>query len=394
MVLGKTSGVTPEVISNALKPLIRPLFSWAVLKPAIALLLPRQTVSQAFGADHPKHRLFPIETVPTPEIKDMPPFDDPFQYLEGETYTTHDIFSTVLEDVLVEPGNGVVLTSSRKVIAESLYPHMDDITIYGALLNRNFIKRRMYEQPVQEIAGYASLYQGLPNGYYHKFIDLVPRCVLLNQPEYAEIDNIQLLFSDPVSEIEDCLVPKLIPSNVTLTKLEPGRLYRVEKLILPTFLTQFGSGYLPKAFIHKLQQAVRPQRPSTQNKRIYISRAQSATGLKKRHIVNEAELIAALKPLGFEVYELEDFSLEEKIDLFYDAEIVVGAYGGGLTHVLFSDQVKVLELQVMAKTQTYYYYLAKALGHDYRFWFSNKANNRENFQVNIPEILQLLEGWC
>ncbi len=384
----------PEAIVNALKPIIRPLFSWAVLKPAIAFLLPRQTVVQAFGRDHPKHRPFPPETFPTPEIKHMPPFDGPFQYLEGETYTTHDIFSTVVEGVLVEPGNGVVLTSSRKVIAESLYPHMDDITIYGALLNKSFLKRRMFEQPVQDISGYASLYQGLPNGYYHKFIDLVPRCALLCQPEYAEIDNIQLLYADPVSETESFLVPKLVPKNVTLTKVQPGRLYRIEKLILPTFLTQFGSGYLPQAYIQRLREAVLPQRPPTKDKRIYISRAQSASGLKKRHIVNEAELIAALKPLGFGTYELEDYSLEEKISLFYDAEIVVGAYGGGLTHVLFSDHVKILELQVMAKTQTYYYYLAKALGHDYRFWFSNKANNRENFEVDIPEILQLLEGWC
>lgn len=92
MVLGTLSGNMPETISNALKPIIRPLFSWAVLKPAIAYLLPRQTVAQAFGKDHPKHRRFPPETIATPEIKDMPPFDGPFAYLESETYTTHDIF--------------------------------------------------------------------------------------------------------------------------------------------------------------------------------------------------------------------------------------------------------------------------------------------------------------
>lgn len=394
MVLNTSTGNAAESISNALKPIVRPVFSWLVLKPAIAVLLPRQTVAQAFGRDHPKHRRFPPETIATPEVKDMPPFDAPFQYLESETYTTHDIYSTVLEGVYVEPGNGIVLSPSRKVIAESMYPRMDDITIYGALLNKNFIKRRMFEEPVQEISGYASIYQGLPNGYYHKFIDLVPRCSLLSQPEYAGIDNIQLLYADPVAETESLLVPKLIPNNVTLTKLQPGQLYQVEKLILPTFLTQFGSGYLPQAYIQQLRQAVWPQRPSTKNKRIYISRAQSASGVKKRHIVNEQELIDALKPLGFEIYELENYSLQEKIDLFYDAEIVVGAYGGGLTHILFSDSVKVLELQVMAKTQTYYYYMAKALGHDYRFWFSNKANNRENFTVDIDETLRLLEDWC
>jgi hypothetical protein len=382
-----------EPVINIAKPVVRPLLERFLFDPLIKTLLQTTTISAEFGVSHPKLRFFPPETIPTPEVKHMPPFDDPFKYLEGESYTTHDIYSSVLEDVLVEPGNGVVLTQSRKILTESLYPHMDTITMRGALLNKSFIKRKFFEKPVEKISGYSSIYQGLPNGYYHKFIDLIPRAYLLHHPDYQSIDRINLLYTEPFSETEALMVPGIIPKNAHLKFLNDGKLYQIEKLILPTFVTQFGAGYLPAPYIQKLREIFLPKRPSTREHRIYISRAKSATSLKKRHILNEEELFDALQPLGFQKYQLEDLTLQEKIELFYDAETVVGAYGGGLTHILFSEKVNVLELQVMRKTQTYYYYLAKCLGHPYCFWYSTKANNRENFTVDVEEVMNILSKW-
>ncbi|NJL85250.1 MAG: glycosyltransferase family 61 protein [Leptolyngbyaceae cyanobacterium SM1_1_3] len=381
-----------DSISNLIKPWVRPWYSQLVLNPSVKLLLNTTTVGQAYGSNHPRHSL-PPETIVTPEVEKMPPFDEPFEYLKGGTYTSANIYSTVVENVLFEPGNGVVLTSSRQILAESLYPHMDLITVAGAFLNKSFIRRKFTEAPVETIPGYSSIYQGLPNGYYHKIIDLVPRCFLLNNPAYAQIDEIKLLYAEPLAEVEQLMVPKLVPANVKRVRLEPGRLYRLEKLILPTFLTQFGSGYLPAAYLQKVREMLLPKRPSKKCHRIYISRAKSASGQKKRHILNEPELFAALKSFGFQRYCLEDYSLEEKIELFYDAETVVGAYGGGLTHILFSEKINVLELQIMAKMQTYYYYLNKALGHNFRFICADKANNRENFSVNIDQVVEILAAW-
>lgn len=379
-------------VTNAIKPLIRPSYNLLVLQPAIRLLLPKTTAEKEYGPNHVKRSL-PKETVATPEVKVMPPFDGPFKYLEGDTYTTHDMYSTIVEDVLYEPGNGIVMTQSRKIFAESLYPNMDPITISGGFLNKHFIRRKFLEQPIETIPGYSSIYQGLPNGYYHKIIDLVPRCFLLNHPDYAQIDEIKLLYAQPLAEVETLMVPQLVPDNVKRVQLEPGRLYRLEKLILPTFLTQFGSGYLPATYIEKLRETFLPKRPSKRCHRIYISRKKSASGLKKRHIINESELLGELETFGFKPYCLEDYSLQEKIELFYDAETVVGAYGGGITHILFSDKVNVLELQVMRKMQTYYYYIAKALGHDFQFVCADKANNRENFSVDVPRVVEILKAW-
>ncbi len=379
-------------ITNSVKPLIRPWINHFLLSPAIKVLLSQTTVEKEYGPDHIK-RYLEAETISTPETASMPPFDESFAYLEGDTYTTHDMYSSIVEDVLFEPGNGVVMTASRKIFSESLYPHMDPITVAGGFFNKNFIRRKFFDAPIEKISGYSSLYQGLPNGYYHKIIDLVPRCFLLNHPDYAQLDEIKLLYAEPLAEVEKLMVPRIVPDNVKRVCLQSGRLYHLEKLILPTFLTQFGSGYLPAAYLQKLRETFLPQRPSKQSHRIYVSRRQSAGNQKKRHILNESELFAELEKFGFQRYCLEDYSLEEKIELFYDAETVVGAYGGGLTHVLFSDKVNVLELQVMKKMQTYYYYISKALGQNFRSVYADKANNRENFSVNIPKVLEILEEW-
>lgn len=382
-----------EYLSNQLKPWIRPIYNKVLLGPLIKILLPIINIEKEYGKQHRKLRPFPKEEVATPEVKIMPSFDTSFKHLEGDKFVSHDIFTTVLEGVLYEPGNGVVLTESRKILAESLYPNMDRITIAGAFLNKNFVLKRLFEKPVETISGYSSIYQGLPNGYYHKIIDLVPRCYLLNQSEYSNIDDIKLLYVEPSSETEKLLVPKLIPPNVQLTALKPGRLYYLEKLILPTYLTQFGSGYLPTPYLENLRDRVLPKRPSKRSNRVYISRAKSASQLKKRHILNEEDLFNALEKRGFKLYQLEDYSLEEKIEIFYDAEIVVGTHGSGLSHIVFSEQVKVLEFQIMGKMQTYFYYLCKALDHNYRYWCAGKSNTRENFSVDVHKITRLLDNW-
>ena len=73
--------------------------------------------------------------------------------------------------------------------------------------------------------------------------------------------------------------------------------------------------------------------------RIYISRADS-----DRIVVNESELVALLKSFGIEKVVLSDYSVNEQIALFQNAELVVGAHGAGLVNLIFAENCKVLEL--------------------------------------------------
>lgn len=77
------------------------------------------------------------------------------------------------------------------------------------------------------------------------------------------------------------------------------------------------------------------------SKRVFISRQDAVA----RKIMNEDEVFALLEPHGFQRYQLTKLSILEQIQLFNNAEIIVGTSGSGLTNILFCNTAtKIIEL--------------------------------------------------
>jgi capsular polysaccharide biosynthesis protein len=131
---------------------------------------------------------------------------------------------------------------------------------------------------------------------------------------------------------------------------------------------------------------------------------QNARGKGKgRHIINEDELFLQLRKLGFERYAPEELPIPDQIELFYDAEMVVGAHGSALTNILFSEGIKVLELNPVRAVHPYFYLLSKCIGGKHQFWFPAGGHNEPepdgalpddafqiNFTVEVQEIVDLV----
>jgi capsular polysaccharide biosynthesis protein len=113
---------------------------------------------------------------------------------------------------------------------------------------------------------------------------------------------------------------------------------------------------------------------------------------KGRCLLNEEEVLEVLKNYGFSKYILEDMSLEEQIELFYDGEFVIAAHGAGLSNLIFSSNIKVLELFPMPNIVPYYYYLSKNLGGIYYFLCSTSNSPNGNFDVDVSKISEYLEN--
>lgn len=350
------------------------------------ILLKETTLEAAYGDQVQKLHPVPPETVSTPEVKQLPPFIRGLRHLQKDTYTTPDIFTTVLEGVLYSPKYNVILTRSREILVESVIPgthyplgHCD----WSLLLQRN----------VEPIAGVCSLFRGSPYDYTHAIYENIPRVFLLNQPAYAGFEEIKILYphEPALYDVEKFLLPKIAPPNAKLTPVLSDRLYYIEKLIFPSFLSRKGACYLPKPYLEALRTTVLPKRPSRKSHRIFISRVKRATSAKKRHLLNEEDLFDALQPFGFKRYVLEEMSMEEKVELFYDAETVIGAPGGGLAHILFSQQANVIALYPSRRDfWPYTYYFCKSLGHNLHYWFADESSLYSNFMANIPDVLELL----
>jgi hypothetical protein len=67
-------------------------------------------------------------------------------------------------------------------------------------------------------------------------------------------------------------------------------------------------------------------------KRIFVSRKNTTTGWRR---FNEDELIQVSAEFGFEVVYPEELSFREQIDLFNQAEWIIGGSGGAFTNLLF-----------------------------------------------------------
>jgi capsular polysaccharide biosynthesis protein len=104
---------------------------------------------------------------------------------------------------------------------------------------------------------------------------------------------------------------------------------------------------------------------SRQARRIYVSRS----GLSKnKRISNEEALLPLIKNFDFEVVFPERLSLADQISTFRDATVVLGAFGAGLTNILFCPpNSTLLELQdSLFAPREWYWKFSTSLGHEWR----------------------------
>ena len=98
---------------------------------------------------------------------------------------------------------------------------------------------------------------------------------------------------------------------------------------------QWALDFLYKSFIT-------PDKTRKQDKLIYIPRGDAAVN---RKVLNEHELMDALKKLGFEVHYLAEMTVPDEARLLNSARIVVGVQGSGFANLVFCEPgTKVLEI--------------------------------------------------
>lgn len=115
-------------------------------------------------------------------------------------------------------------------------------------------------------------------------------------------------------------------------------------------------------------------------KKIYISRRDSP----RRNIFNEDELIPIIKEKGFEIVVMSDFkTLQDQINLFYNADYVFSCHGAGLANLIFcKPNTKVLEVFNPNYLNPMYYVLSRLYHLNYSWIFGEDLNNGVNSQFS------------
>ncbi len=197
-----------------------------------------------------------------------------------------------------------------------------------------FPNRIVLPEPAREKIDKAILIGGDPN-YYQWTVNFLPKLMALGKTR--GLDGYPILVHEDIHDYQREGLALAGIAEDRLVRLKYPGYYPCGELIVPLFSPQSpplppegpGLACHPQAVAWLRSLAIPLEGGS---RRIYISRNDS----KRRRIVNEDVLVAALEKEGFEILELSAFSLKEKIDIFSSAEIVVGCHGAGLADLAFA----------------------------------------------------------
>lgn len=354
-----------------------------------------------YRCDFERSLVIPEERVEAPELATLPLYPRSM-HMRGSSYTSLPAFVTTIKDVIYDPVSNLLLSSGREVFLESLLPRHPMITAEGRWNSGGMAGNgrpywyNFHRNKIQTIPGVCAIFRGIYKAHFHSLISEMPRLFLLGNSDLTGIKRIKLLYADALSTSEVYFLPKLLPHGIELSPVKSDCLYRIEKLIFPSYLNQQSSGYLPQAYMKEFRQRILPKRHRSSKRRIFISRINYACRRGRRHILNEDRLFSMLQKHGFYRCSPEKMSIADQIELFFDARMVIGAHGSGLTNILFSDQADVIEMNPEFAVHPYFYLLSKSVAGRYKFWYARDVQDPDetklfkNFNANVEEIMDLV----
>lgn len=326
------------------------------------------------------------ESIPMPEIQDMPIYGYTLkEVIENNLFLTPNVFIASLQNVIYYPEYDSIFTNTSKLISDSVMNHFKP---------EKYSLRKLYFSRKEEISGPCGVFRSIFNchNYYHSLIDYLPRIYLLHcYQKQIKSERIKLLVPDKPTKTEEFFLDKLLPEDIEVVSVKSDKLFRIDNLLLPSFLTHKNHGYLPDSYLSYFQKRVLPKHSRNKKNLIYISRRFLGAG-STRCILNEEELLGKLRPYGFKKYYLEDLSIREQIELFYHASFVVSPHGAGLANIIFAEAINILEIFPGSCLLPHYYLLSKSLGHNYTYWCGKSGTNKDaNFLVDTEEILAIVK---
>jgi hypothetical protein len=186
-----------------------------------------------------------------------------------------------------------------------------------------------FPQPPQEVAGRLGVLstRGDAN-YYHFLHDLLPRLAVLEQsgverPErwYApyskgwQRDLLKIWGIGPDEVVDSSTVPHV----------------RAESLVVPS-LASIDERNPPWVSALIRERMVPAGLERVPGRHLYLTRGAARNN---RIVLNEAEVVGYLEPLGFQVVDTGVLSIDEQVRIFAEADVIVAPHGAALANLPF-----------------------------------------------------------
>ena len=313
--------------------------------------------------------------------------------------------------IVVEVPNGRMYTDNESSVAvvsqynrliENISLSLNNGKVTEPDLN-NIFEQRYFTVPSRFEGTVFSMLSGGAgvNNIGHWFIDVLPRLHLLKESGlYGQIDWFyvpSLRYSYQTETLELLGIPREkiisgdehphIAADCVIASTAP----RGNHTLVPKWLCDFNrENFLPSA------EAEVDLPMTTNGRRLYISRSDSGI----RNVLNEEELLKELESYGFENVVSSKLNIKQKIELFSQAEIVIGATGAGLISMFFCKPgTKVIEIFNEGFVVEPFYDIATKIGLDYNYIIckgnrtvrNSGQGQREHLLVETGKVLELLD---
>lgn len=333
-----------------------------------------------------KQIVLPSKEIETSDIMELS-LHNLASHLKDPKYKTPEACITNLGKAFYYSRSDLVINRYKRIIIDS-----SNVARTRKFFGDRIILNEIYSRELETIKGYCtSIHSPGNSNYYHSLIDELPRLYLLQKCEFLKEKEIKILCHQKMTQIEEYFYSRLLPKNCSLEYLDQKGIYATENFLFLSFLSSRFAGYLHPHYIDWFTSKISPKRPRVKNKRIFISRHSTASR-NSRCILNEERVISILEKYGFQKYYLENLEIHEQIELFHDAEFVIAAHGAGLANMIFSQNIKVLELHPMPAILPHYYFLSKSLNHTYMFWCGSGKDRDSNFEVDISKLESIVKA--
>ena len=301
-----------------------------------------------------------------------------------------------------------VLIDNRIIKEPSFQLRYKGPFIHNSNINNNIVFEKGTPRKLRQLDG--SVLSLLTGGggnenYWHWLFDVLPRFALCEKIFSLNQINYFLLPDDAKKFQIESLNLMNIPKHKRLSS-KKFRHIKAKELILtdhPVVITgddTHDTHNIPAWIIHWIKSVFINKNTSTSEKnknRIYIDRDDTkSNSTPQRYISNEDEIKKYLLEKNFNLVKLHEIDFKKQIDLFYNAECIIGLHGAGLANVVFCRSgTRVIELQ-----STYagpmYENLAKKNDLNYSSIAveaqQSSPNQQGNIKVPINSLKKILEN--
>jgi capsular polysaccharide biosynthesis protein len=125
------------------------------------------------------------------------------------------------------------------------------------------------------------------------------------------------------------------------------------------------------------------------DKRIYVSR-QQVPAERGRKVLNYETLERVLDEFRFESYTVEELPFAEQVQLFADADVIMGPHGAGLFNMIFSENPTIVELFPEGMLRPYFYFIAEMMNFEYAGVVTDAVG--EDIRVDVDQLRQRLDA--